>query len=79
MCAPGEGAHTLGGRARTPSGGMRTPGRGHSRLGRAHMPREGGAHAWLRGNCNISFNQEEKPIVFKVRSKGRLGYKQGLN
>jgi hypothetical protein len=27
----------------------------------------------------LVFNQEEKPIVFKIRSKGRLGYKQGLN
>jgi hypothetical protein len=27
----------------------------------------------------LVFNQVEKPIVFKIRSKGRLNDKQGLN
>jgi hypothetical protein len=34
---------------------------------------------WKKVNVILVFNQVEKPIVFKIHSKGRLNDKQGLN
>jgi hypothetical protein len=34
---------------------------------------------WKKVNVILVFNKVEKPIVFKIYSKGRLNDKQGLN